>query len=135
MKLNESRPKNIDTAKQIQKLIGRKPISTKGRISNIYKMVKIYGIDSKLYTDDHWQAMSDYKKAIESLGCQFECWCEGGGYTDRDPNDGMPRSKEYKLMITYDDGMIIGGYIKLMAAGTVEDPFSRYDTCIILWPK
>jgi hypothetical protein len=35
----------------------------------------------------------------------------------------------------YDDGMNIGGYIKFMAAGTMDDPFSSYDTCIILWPK
>ena len=35
----------------------------------------------------------------------------------------------------FEDGMNIDGYIKCMAAGTVEDPFSRYDTCIVLWPK
>lgn len=79
--------------------------------------------------------MRDYDKVISSLGCEFSYWCENGGYTDRDPNDGMPRSKEYKVMITFDDGMVIGGYIKLMACGTVEDPFSAYDTCIILWPR
>jgi hypothetical protein len=57
-----------------------------------------------------------------------------GGYCDY-AEDGMPRSKQYAVKIMYDDGMNIGGYIKFMAAGTMEDPFSRYDTCMILWPK
>ena len=35
----------------------------------------------------------------------------------------------------FEDGMNIDGYIKCMAAGTVQDPFSAYDTCIVLWPK
>ena len=47
----------------------------------------------------------------------------------------MPRAKEYKVMITFDDGMVIGGYIKMMASGTVKDPFSSYDSCIVLWSK
>ena len=31
--------------------------------------------------------------------------------------------------------MAIDGYIKCMAAGTVNDPFASYDTCMVLWPK
>ena len=57
-----------------------------------------------------------------------------GGYCDY-AEDGMPRSKQYAVKIMYDDGMNIGGYIKFMAAGRVDDPFSSYDTCMILWPK
>jgi hypothetical protein len=57
-----------------------------------------------------------------------------GGYCDY-AEDGMPRSKQYAIKIMFEDGMAIDGYIKCMAAGTVSDPFSRYDTCIVLWPK
>jgi hypothetical protein len=57
-----------------------------------------------------------------------------GGYCDY-AEDGMPRSKQYAVKIMYDDGMNIGGYIKFMAAGRVDDPFSSYDTCMVLWPK
>lgn len=46
----------------------------------------------------------------------------------------MPRSKEYKVRITFEDGDVIGGYMKFMAAGSVKDPFDRYDTCMVLWP-
>ena len=31
--------------------------------------------------------------------------------------------------------MVIEGYIKCMAAGSVKDPFDAYDTCMVLWNK
>ena len=114
--------------------MGQHPKTVKGRINQIYKRVAKYGIDKRKYHDDAWQAIDDYHKAISSFGCDVDIHPENGGYTDY-AEDGMPRSKEYKVSITYEDGMTIGGYIKCMAAGTVEDPFSSYDTCIILWPK
>ena len=147
--VNESRPKNIANVEDVDKFIGRRPKTMKARINQIYRIVKNYGIDSRVYHDDHWQAKDDYYKAITSLGCEFEmrpcadsnrlddwdCITSDGGYTDYDPEDHMPRSKQYAVKIMFDDGMNIGGYIKFMAAGSVEDPFSAYDTCMILWPK
>jgi hypothetical protein len=147
--INESMPKNIANHDEVDKFMGRRPKSIKARINQIYRIVKRYGIDSKTYHDNHWQAKDDYYKAITSLGCEFEMrpcadssriddWdniTSDGGYTDYDPDDHMPRSKQYAIKIMYDDGMNIGGYIKFMAAGTMDDPFSSYDTCIILWPK
>lgn len=130
-----AKPKNPSNVKKIQALLGRKPNGVKPRINQIYKLVSMYGLDSRKYHDDHWQALVDYDKVISSLGCEFTYWCEDGGYTDRDPSDGMPRSKVYNIRITYPDGMMIEGYIKMMAAGSVEDPFDAYDTCIIMWPK
>ena len=147
--VNESRPKNLANVDDVDKFIGRRPTTMKARINQIYRIVKNYGIDSRVYHDDHWQAKDDYYKAITSLGCEFEmrpcadsnrlddwdCITSDGGYTDYDPEDHMPRSKQYAVKIMFDDGMNIGGYIKFMAAGSVEDPFSAYDTCMILWPK
>lgn len=147
--VNESRPKNLANVDDVDKFIGRRPKTMKARINQIYRIVKNYGIDSRLYHDDHWQAKDDYYKAITSLGCEFSMrpcgdsnrlndWDDitsDGGYTDYDPDDHMPRSKQYAVKIEFDDGMRIGGYIKFMAAGTVDDPFSSYDTCMILWPK
>ena len=145
-KLNESRPKNIAMHDDVDKFIGRRPKTIKARINQIYKIVKRYGIDSKRYHDEHWQAIDDYYKAISSLGCDVEMkpcaslnnvdsFESDGGYTDYDSSDNMPRSKQYYIKITFDDGMMIDGYIKCMACGTVADPFSAYDTCIVLWPK
>lgn len=147
-RINESRPKNIANIEDVEKFMGRRPKTIKARINQIYRIVKRYGIDSKLYHDDHWQAKDDYYRAITSLGCDFEMrpcgnsnnldnWDDitsDGGYCDY-AEDGMPRSKQYAVKIMYDDGMNIGGYIKFMAAGRVDDPFSSYDTCMILWPK
>lgn len=145
-KLNESRPKNINNVDSVDKFIGRRPKSVKARINQIYKIISKYGIDSRIYHDENWQAISDYYKAISSLGCEvdmkpcgslnnMDSFESDGGYTDYDSNDNMPRSKQYYVKITFEDGMTIDGYIKCMAAGTVSDPFSSYDTCLVLWPK
>ena len=145
-KINESMPKNLANHDEVDKFMGRKPKSIKARINQIYRVVKKYGIDSKIYHDENWQAIEDYYRAISSLGCEVEMKpCASlsnadsmesdGGYTDYDPYDNMPRSKQYAIKIMFEDGMNIDGYIKCMAAGTVSDPFSRYDTCIVLWPK
>ena len=145
-RINESMPKNLANHDEVDKFMGRKPKSIKARINQIYRIVKKYGIDSKLYSDEHWQAIKDYYRVISSLGCNvemkpcasmnhFDSIESDGGYTDYDSTDNMPRSKQYAIRITFDDGVSIDGYIKCMAAGTVSDPFSKYDTCIVLWPK
>ena len=145
-RINESRPKNLANTEDVEKFMGRRPKTIKARINQIYRIVKKYGIDSRKYHDEAWQAIDDYYKAITSLGCEVELKPCGhlnnadsmesdGGYCDYDPYDHMPRSKQYAIKIMFDDGMNIEGYIKCMAAGTVEDPFASYDTCMVLWPK
>lgn len=145
-KINESRPKNLANTEDVEKFMGRRPKTIKARINQIYRIVKKYGIDSRKYHDEAWQAIDDYYKAITSLGCEVELKPCGhlnnadsmesdGGYCDYDPYDHMPRSKQYAIRIMFEDGMAIDGYIKCMAAGTVEDPFASYDTCMVLWPK
>ncbi len=144
-KINESMPKNLAKHDEVDKFIGRRPKTMKDRINQIYRIVKKYGIDSKVYHDENWQAISDYYRAITSLGCEVEMKPCGhlenadsmqsdGGYCDY-AEDGMPRSKQYAIKIMFEDGMSIDGYIKCMAAGRVDNPFSAYDTCIVLWPK
>lgn len=122
-------------AGNIRKLLGRRPKTIRARMNQIYKLVHEYRIDSRKYHDDSWKALRDYQTVIESLADEFTYWCDDGGYQDRDKEDGMPRSKVYNIEIRYDDGMVISGYIKMMAAGSVEDPFDAYDTCIVMWPK
>ena len=146
MRINESRPKNLENVVDIDKFMGRRPKTMKARINQIYRIIHKYNIDGKLYRDDHWQAVDDYYRAISSLGCEVEMFpCANlnkpdwdiqgdGGYCDY-AEDGMPRSKQYKVIITYEDGMKVEGYAKMMAAGSVQDPFDAYDTCMVLWPK
>ena len=145
-RINESRPKNLANIEDVEKFMGRRPKTVKARINQIYRIVKKYGIDSRKYNDESWQAIDDYYRAITSLGCEVELKPCGhlnnadsmesdGGYCDYDPYDHMPRSKQYAIRIMFEDGMTIDGYIKCMAAGTVSDPFASYDTCMVLWPK
>ena len=145
-RINESRPKNLANIEDVEKFMGRRPKTVKARINQIYRIVKKYGIDSRKYHDESWQAIDDYYRAITSLGCEVELKPCGhlnnadsmesdGGYCDYDPYDHMPRSKQYAIRIMFEDGMTIDGYIKCMAAGTVSDPFASYDTCMVLWPK
>ena len=95
-KINESMPKNLANHDEVDKFMGRKPKSIKARINQVYRIVKKYGIDSKVYHDENWQAISDYYRAISSLGCEVEMKpCASlsnadsmesdGGYTDYDP--------------------------------------------------
>lgn len=127
---------------EIEPFTGRRPKSIKARINQIYKLTNKYGLSSRKYSrakdkdfDNRWVALEDYNKVISSLGCDFTYWCENGGRTDYDPQTGISMSKVFNIEISYDDGMVIGGYIKLMAAGSMEDPFDAYDTCMVLWPK
>lgn len=117
------------------KYLGRRPKNIKARINRIYRICDAYGLSTQKFHDEAWAAIGYYKRAIESLGYEVEIWVKNGGYCDYDPQDHMPRSKQYEIRITADDGMVIEGYIKCMAAGSVKDPFDAYDTCMVLWNK
>lgn len=110
------------------------PKSIQGRMNQIYKMVNKYGLSSKKYYDEYWAALGEYDSLISDLGYKLDYWCEDGGYGDYDEFTHMPTSKTYNIRISCGDGMDIEGYIKMMAAGSVQDPFDAYDTCIVMWP-
>ena len=126
-RINESLSDDLAN-REVSKFVGRRPKTVRARINRIYKKVHEYRIDSRLYKDDHWQCVDDYASVIESLGGELNILGE------RD-KEGYPMSKVWDIEISYDDGMVISGYIKAMAAGSVDVPFDRYDTCIIMWPK
>lgn len=107
----------------------------KAAINKIYNVVNKYGLNSKLYHDDYWQAIDDYRNAIESLGYDVDIWCENGGYGDYHETTHMPTSKTYKVRIDCGLPRKIEGYIKMCAAGSMEDHFSAYDTLMVVYPQ
>lgn len=108
------------------------PKTVKARINRLYAATRAMVKGS--YNDEYWSALQDYSDAASSCGGELSYWCENGGYCDFDDN-GTPWSKQYEIEVSYPDGIRLGGYIKMMAAGTVEDPFSRYDTSMVVWKK
>jgi hypothetical protein len=69
--------------------------------------------------------------AIKSLGYQVGLGAKDGGY--RKSNDGMSQWKEYQVDIDTPEGFNIQGTLNCHAAGSVEDPFDRYDMSLVLW--
>lgn len=115
--------------------MNNQPKTTKTWINRIYKALDKSRILSRLYNDDAWQGVDDCLSVIEALGFEVNCWVQDGGYGDIDLNDHMPRSKTYEIRLTFDGIQPIRGYIKCMAAGTVDDPFDRYDLTVVLYPE
>lgn len=119
--INHRSPKN-----DITKYDGRKPKSAQARINRINKKVREYGIDSRTYTDGKLQALADYKKVLDSLGWDVK-------FTRKESGD---RIKEFGVTLTnQDDGMVLDGYCRVNAAGNGGNPFSKYDTSLIVYPK
>lgn len=122
--------------KKINEELNRRPFpkSIKGRMNQIYDAVNKQGLSSKKFYDESWAALRLYDEVIADLGYELTYWVEDGGYGDYDEYTHMPMSKTYNIRISCSDGMDIDGYIKMMAAGSVKDPFDAYDTCMVLWP-
>jgi len=99
--------------------------------NRLYKALK--EIDGKLYDDIYWNAVKDFRRILSDNlppELDYSIWCENGGY--RANRDNTAKWKEYLFRI-YDkttDKTILDGTLNLAAAGTVEDPFGRYDVTI-----
>lgn len=124
-KLNQygKRKKNVDEAKTSQ--------IKKKYINHIYKAI---GKEtSHFYKDDAWQGVSHITDIIADLPFVIDLnrYVENGGYHKDD--DGNLRYKQYELEITCDNDVVIKGDLKCHAAGTISDPFDRYDITVVLY--
>lgn len=115
--------------KKVVKEVTTKIVTKKRLINTIYKVT--HKITGQLYTDDYWQGVKNVEEAIASLGItNYNIYPENGGY--RKSQDGLSHWKEYKVEIEY-GGVTVNGTLNCHVAGTVEDPFSRYDMSLVLW--
>lgn len=104
----------------------------KKTINQIYKYTQ--PLTGHLYKDDAWQGVSNVFKTIESVigdNGELEVYVENGGYWKHVQE--FPNYKEYKFTITLNNGIAINGSLKCHSAGTMEDPFERYDMTITMW--
>jgi len=110
--------------------------SKKTAINYLHKVINPY--TTKMFTDkteegeESWKGVRIVQKAIASIDgiTDLSVSVENGGY--RENSDGV-KWKEYNLEIETIQGFKIFGILNAHAAGTVEDPFSRYDITVNFW--
>ena len=106
------------------------------RIKNrIYKAIS--PLTSRLYKDEDWSGVATVLASIrmalselsESLDLRVSV--EDGGYRE---NNGA-HWKEYCLSVVDEssDKKMLAGHLNAHGAGSVEDPFSRYDMTVVLY--
>lgn len=109
---------------------------TAAKIKNrIYKAVS--PMTSHLYKDEDWSGVASVFKAMrvvlanlsESLDLRVSV--EDGGYRE---NNGA-HWKEYLLSIVDETTgkKMVAGHLNAHAAGTIADPFDRYDMSVVLY--
>lgn len=104
--------------------------SKRTAINRIYKVTN--ELTSKIYrNDDYWNGPRKIVKAIKSLGYEVGLGAKDGGY--RKSSDGMSQWKEYQIDIDTPEGFNIQGTLNCHAAGSIEDPFDRYDMSLVMW--
>lgn len=98
----------------------------------------IAGLTSHVYRDDNWAGVSNLCKRIRQTLAGFDgenleltVSVPDGGY--RTSRDGMAHYKVYNLDIEREGETIISGSLTAHAAGSVADPFDRYDMTVVLW--
>ena len=106
-----------------------KSVVTKRRLMNVVCKAT-QQLTSRLYNDDHWQGVNDVRDALGKLGIESDIYPVDGGY--RQNKDGDSFWKEYQVHLQY-GGVVVNGILNCHAAGSVEDPFDRYDMTLQLW--
>lgn len=102
--------------------------------NTLYKALK--PINGKYYSGENWQVVTDLKAIVEPLlpdNLALDLYCYNGGY--HTSKDGTAKWKEYDFDI-YDyetNKDVLNGKITCSAAGTVENPFHRYDVTITMY--
>lgn len=132
-------PDNLDevVSRAIRSVI-RESNEKQKAIRRIYKTTQ--PVTSRIYKDDHWQGVSDICSAIEGAGFDVEVTVRNGGYRNSLGGDTLHAGghdvsywKEYLLTVTSPEGVSVDGTLNCHAAGSVDDPFDRYDMSLVLY--
>lgn len=134
IKLTESEFKHIvsESVKSVINEISKSGLKKKW-INKIYKVIT--PLTSSIYRDEAWQNAKYVLNAIENVvnkNAEMNVWCENGGYWKQIHE--FPNYKEYKFSIYFSEyDFEINGSLKCHSAGTLEDPFERYDITVTMW--
>lgn len=107
--------------------------TSKTIMNRIYKEVS--DMTSQIYRDDDWRAVrflcEKIRKTLSSISDDLKLYVSvpDGGYQSRNGS----QWKEYALSIEDAEKEIICGSLTAHAAGSVADPFDRYDMTVVLW--
>lgn len=104
----------------------------KKKVNNkIYKETQ--KLTSKLYSDDYWKGVDDIRKALSSVQeiIDVSVFPIDGGY--KTSKDGTSQWKEYKVELETQEGIKLEGTLSCHAAGSVADPFDKYDMSLVMW--
>ena len=120
--INESICRMINE-KELRQCMTRRSV-----VDKIMDAVKPY--TSRLYHDEYWQGKLDVFDALDKLGVEYECYVKGGGYTDN-PGGGQTKTYNFKITVECENGKVfeIPFVLVMCQAGSIEDPWERYDMC------
>lgn len=112
-----------------------KKITARKIKSQIYKVVA--PLTSHLYKDEDWSGvafvLASIRKVLSELSANLDLRVsvEDGGYRE---NDGA-HWKEYCLAVVDEasEKQILSGHLNAHWAGTIVDPFDRYDMTVVLY--
>ena len=100
----------------------------------LYKEVKKC-THNKLYKDVYWNGIKCIWDVFGKLDLNWQL--EKSEYKHGDKSKLLPTSKEWRFTIMWDDNkgkfQKLGGYVTAAGAGTVEDPFDRYDVTMVIF--
>ena len=101
-------------------------------------MNQLYKVFNKqfggIYSDSGWQNVDIALGALQEVDGVADVVCSAGRYENYLNGDGSrPPVRRYQLEIQTQFGTQINGELMCHSAGTIEDPFSRYDMSISLW--
>jgi len=92
-------------------------------INRIYKSYNALPAAHGILRDDNW---SNVYAILDTIGEHGTVDILSTAY------DGM-EAKTWNITVTAPDGTFAEGYLKAMFCGTMDNPTSAYDVCLILW--
>lgn len=102
--------------------------------NNIYKLVNNFRDENgnSIFKDDDWRYAHQIVNAIRNVPNVNDINCGAGIYYNYNSTTDLPY-RDYKLTVFTDFGTL-GGYLRCSAAGSVDDPFKRYDVTVSVYP-